>query len=459
MKNTTLTPKSQKIVQLKLVDSNKREALSQVEKMSADNSLKNIDSKQATKETSPGLDAFIILRINEIDILEETFGRIISKELVGIVNTRLGRCLKEKDAIERISSNEFAIMVTDLDSKAYIEKLVQRIEKCCNGEYVCFDLKLHLSMAVGVSFSPQFSTLYEEQLRYARIALRKAIRQPNDPVQFYSPEMLDDLQEQAGMIFEIRQALKQDRFVLHYQPQYEVDTQETVAVEALIRLQGQNGELIYPDHFIDLAEETGLILPIGHWVIQEACQQYRRWQDQGCAPQHIAVNVSSKQLADNSLIEIVDSAVKNAGIEYSNLEVEITEQQLIQHITMAEGVLKELSNKGVRIALDDFGTGYSSMAYLAQLPLNVLKIDRSFLQQLDKNTRTAGLIKSIIYLAKELDLKVVAEGVETSTQHDFIHSVGCDLGQGYGYARPQNVELITSLLQPQDKQACNAVKV
>ena len=304
-------------------------------------------------------------------------------------------------------------------------------------------------MTAGISIAPQHSIHYDEQLRYARIALRHAEKRSTASLQFFSSDMLDDLQHRAAMIFELRQALKQQRFVLHYQPQYDVDTQETVAVEALIRMQGQGGELIYPDGFIDLAEETGLILPIGHWVIQEACQQYRRWRDMGCAPKHIAVNVSAKQLADRSLIKIVDAAVKDAGIEYSNLELEITEQSLIKKIAMAESVLNDLSAKGIRFALDDFGTGYSSLSYLEQLPLNVLKIDRSFLQKMDNNQRSAGLIRAMIYIAKELDLEVVAEGVENEAQQQFIQSVGCHLGQGYGYSRPQNADKITSLLQAQ----------
>jgi len=314
-----------------------------------------------------------------------------------------------------------------------------------------------LSVTVGVSIASSDSAKYEEQLRYARIALRQAEQKPSVSVQFFSAEMLDDLQQRAGMIFELRQALKQKRFVLHYQPQYDVKTQETVAVEALIRLQRQDGQLIYPDGFIDLAEETGLILPIGHWVINEACQQYRRWQDEGCAPRHIAVNVSAKQLADYSLVDIVDIAVKDAGIEYCNLELEITEQSLIKKIALAETVLNTLSAKGVRIAMDDFGTGYSSLAYLAQLPLNVLKIDRSFLMQMDSNRRSAGLIRSIIFIAKELDLEVVAEGVEDERQQQFIESVGCHLGQGYGYCRPQPVDTITTLLQEQEMDDCLAV--
>ena len=450
MKNDTQHPKvKDNVVQLRPVNNEKQSVLKLTEQASTQDYAEKTHSPSHQESSQFASDAFIILRLNELAVLEETYGHTIAKELAALVSHRIQGCIRSVDALERINNHEFAIMITDLDSKSYVEKLVQRIETHCNGEYVCSGLKLHISVTAGISISPQYSTLYEEQLRYARIALRQAERKSNASLQFFSEDMLDDLQERAGMIFELRQALKQQRFVLHYQPQYAVVTQETVAVEALIRLQGQDGELIYPDRFIDLAEETGLILPIGHWVIQEACQQFRLWRDMGCAPRHIAVNVSSKQLADNSLIEIVDTAVKETGIEYSNLEIEITEQSLIQKMTTAENVLNELSARGVRIALDDFGTGYSSLAYLDQLPLNVLKIDRSFLQQLDKNNRSAGLIRSIIYIAKELDLEVVAEGVENQEQEQFIKSVGCHLGQGYGFSKPKNAEMIIPMLTSQ----------
>ena len=461
MKKDTHHSKSQKnIVQLRVIKNQKHKTPSRTEKVSTAVGSEPADSSRQQDSSQLASDSFIIMRLNEFDVLEETFGHPIAKELTGLVSDRLQACLRSVDILERISTNEFAIMVTDVDSKNHIEKLVKRIEARCNGEYVCSNLKLHISVTAGVSIASSVSALYEEQLRYARIALRHAEKKSTASVQFFSPDMLDDLQKRAAMIFELRQALKQQRFVLHYQPQYDVGTQETVAVEALIRMQGQNGELVYSDRFIDLAEETGLILPIGHWVIQEACQQYRQWRDLGFAPRYIAVNVSSKQLADNSLIEIVDAAVKDAGIDYSNLELEITEQSLIKKIATAEAVLNDLSTKGVRFALDDFGTGYSSLAYLEQLPLNVLKIDRSFLHQMENNQRSAGLIRAMIYIAKELDLEVVAEGVENEAQQQFIQSIGCHLGQGYGYSRPQNADIITSMLQAQKIQGgVNAVNL
>jgi len=456
MKNskvTTTDKADNKVVQLHLIKNNKPSTENTSEAASKRETAKSsVDLSNKNNRSELSSDAFVIMRVNELNVLEETFGRSVTKELTALVTRRLQACLRGEDALEQISTNEFAIMLSNISSKNDIEKLVQRIEKRCNGEYVCAELKLHISVTAGVSLSSQHAFLYDEQLRYARIALRHASDKSSRAVQFFSPTMLDELQERAAMIFDLRQALKQQRFTLHYQPQYAVETEEMIAVEALIRLKGQDDQLLYPDSFIDLAEETGLILPIGHWVIQEACQQYRKWQDLGCAPRYIAVNVSPKQLADNSLIEIVDNAVQEAGIEHCNLEIEITEQHLIKHMVQAEGILKTLRKKGVRIAIDDFGTGYSSLSYLGQLPLNVLKVDRSFLQQLDDNNRAAGLIRSMVYIAKELDLEVVVEGVETQEHHQFIQSIGCHTGQGYGYSKPKPADIITEMLMPEAEQ-------
>jgi len=457
MNNSNVKPANKtrnNVVQFRAIQKGQHSAASQETKRVKTMHSDKVSSKAQNNEEIMS-DAFIIMRVNELNVLEETFGRSVAKELADLVTKRLQHCLRSVDVLERISANEFAIMITDIKSKNNIEKLVQRIETECCGEYVCADLRLQISVTAGVSIATEHASLYDEQLRYARIALRHASRKVDSVVEFFSLSMLDSMQGRAAMIFDLRKALKEQRFVLHYQPQYAVDTQETIAVEALIRLEGQDGKLLYPDSFIDLAEETGLILPIGHWVIQEACQQYKKWQELGCAPRYIAVNVSPKQLADNSLIEIIDTAIEEAGIEHKNLEIEITEQHLIKHMAQAEKILNTLRAKGVRIAIDDFGTGYSSLAYLGKLPLNVLKVDRSFLQQLDDNERAAGLIRSMVYIAKELDLEVVVEGVETPAHQQFIQEIGCQIGQGYGYSRPQSAQVITDMLNPQQVKLPN----
>ncbi len=244
------------------------------------------------------------------------------------------------------------------------------------------------------------------------------------------------------MVNQLKQALEQERFILHYQPQYGIDNQRIVGVEALLRMQSEQGEMIRPDLFIPVAEQHDLIIPIGNWVINEACQQIRRWQNAGFQTPQMAINVSPKQLADDAIIEVITQAVAEAGIKFSDLELEITEQTIIENMEVAVKVLNELNKKGVRIALDDFGTGYSVFSYLSQLPIDVIKIDRSFVTDTPTDERVRLVMQGIVSIAKSLNMEVVAEGIETEQQQQFVTEIGCDIGQGFGFARPADANSI-----------------
>ncbi len=246
------------------------------------------------------------------------------------------------------------------------------------------------------------------------------------------------------MVYQLKEALEQDRFILHYQPQYSTDSLDIVGVEALLRMQSEQGEMIRPDLFIPVAERHGLIIPIGNWVIKEACQQIRKWQNIGCQPVRMAINVSPKQLTDDAIISVISQAVVEAGIQFSDLELEITEQTIIENMEVAVRVLNELSQKGVRIALDDFGTGYSVLSYLSQLPIDVIKIDRSFVSNTPTDDKARLVMQGIVNIAKSLSMEVVAEGVETEQQQHFIAEIGCNIGQGFGFARPADADSIES---------------
>lgn len=217
-------------------------------------------------------------------------------------------------------------------------------------------------------------------------------------------------------------------------------------MEALVRMVSDTGELIPPNDFIPIAEENGFIIQLGEWVIHEACRQFSLWRKAGCAPLRIAVNVSPKQLVDDRLIDIVSNAVNEFSLSYRDLELEITEQCVLEYSDSVENTLEELHRRGVRIAVDDFGTGYSSFAYLARLPLDVIKMDRSFLVNVTSDVRAGRVVVATIAMAGALGSEIIAEGVETQAQEDFLRSSGCMLGQGYGFSRPQNSEAMEKLL-------------
>ncbi len=249
------------------------------------------------------------------------------------------------------------------------------------------------------------------------------------------------------MAAELEEALVNERFELQYQPLFDIETQRTVGAEALLRLRTEAGELIAPDRFIPLAEEMGLIVPIGRWVVREACQQLKHWHRQGYAHLRMAVNVSPAQLADEHFVEVVSEAVQSAGLAYSDLELEITEGQVVEYLPLIEKAFKELNARGVRIAIDDFGTGYSALAYLTRLHWSTVKIDRAFLTAIPQESNACRLVGAIVAMAGELGLEVTAEGVETEAQYRFLAEAGCHFGQGFGYARPQSAGDFLRLLQ------------
>ena len=345
-----------------------------------------------------------------------------------------------------MAHNEFVILLDRLEQREDVAHIAGRLLAHCTGGYHVAGLRLAMKGRIGMSLYPHDTSEPETLLRYARVALREACPQRGEHCHFFASEQLDRLRDQVWMAAEIEQAIEQQRVVLHYQPQYAIDTQRVVGVEALVRLQGTNGELIGPNHFIELAEETGLIVPLGRYVIEEACRQLARWRRTGCGALRMAVNVSPRQLLEADFIELIDRAVANAGIRHSDLELEITERQVVEHMAEVEQTLRTLTGRGVRFAIDDFGTGYSSLAYLMQLSVTTVKIDRAFMAQIPAESRAADIVTAIVAMARALGLTLTAEGIETPEQHQFLLEAGCELGQGFGFARPQDAETIRQYL-------------
>ena len=241
-------------------------------------------------------------------------------------------------------------------------------------------------------------------------------------------------------------AIERGEFEVYYQPLIDIDSGLAIGSEALLRWRCPDIGEISPAEFIPLAEETGLIIPIGAWVLRTACRQLRSWIDDGMEPVRMAVNVSPAQLADEHFVRMVSGAVEEAGIAYTDLELEITESQVVEYLPLIERAFSELTAKGVQIAIDDFGTGYSALAYLTRLPWSRVKIDRAFLAHLPQEANAARVVSAIIAMAAELGLEVTAEGVETEAQFRFLQQAGCQVGQGFGFARPQPAKACLRLL-------------
>jgi diguanylate cyclase (GGDEF)-like protein len=388
----------------------------------------------------------LVLELDSYREIEETFGHQLAEELSGLVEERLVDSLRAEDIVYQVAHNEFVILLDRLEQREQVAHIARRLLAHCTGGYHIAGVRLTMKGRVGVAVYPYDSTVPETLLRYARVALREARPQRGEHCRFFSPEQLDRLRDRVQMAAEIEQAIEQHRVVLHYQPQYAIDTQRIIGVEALVRLQGSDGKLITPDQFIELAEETGLIVPLGRHVLEEACQQLARWRRAGCGPLRMAVNIAPRQLLEPDFIELVDQAVARAGIAHADLELEITERQVVEYMSDVEQTLRALTERGVRIAIDDFGTGYSSLAYLMQLSVTTVKIDRAFMTQIPKERRAERIVTAIVAMAGALGLTLTAEGIETAEQHQFLLEAGCQLGQGFGFARPQDAESIKQYL-------------
>jgi len=388
----------------------------------------------------------LVLELDSYREIEETFGHQLAEELSSLVEQRLVESLRPDDVVYQVAHNEFVILLDRLEQREQVANIAERLLAHCTGGYHIADVRLAMKGHIGMAVYPHDTTEPDTLLRYARVALREACPQRGEHCRFFIPEQLDHLRERVRMAAEIEQAIEQKRVVLHYQPQYAIETQRVIGVEALVRLQDTDGKLIAPNQFIELAEETGLIVPLGRYVIEEACQQLARWHRSGCGRLRMAVNIAPRQLLEADFIDLIDQAVARAGIDHTDLELEITERQVVEYMSEVEQVLRALTERGVRIAIDDFGTGYSSLAYLVQLSVHTVKIDRAFMAQIPAEGRAGRIVNAIIAMAKALGLTLTAEGIETAEQHQFLLNAGCDLGQGFGFARPQDAEAIRRYL-------------
>lgn len=393
-----------------------------------------------------GQAACLWLEAGDYNVLEGLYGHQAGLELMGLVEARLSGCLRAKDFLCRLNSNEFVIVLTDLKDRDDAVRIADRLLAHGSGIYRTAGFELHAQCSAGATLFPFDAAEPYQLLRYARMALPGLSPKQPRQCQFFSTALLARLRDRAWMTAELERAFERDRLVLHYQPQYAIDTQRVVAVEALVRLVSESGELIGPNHFIELAEQTGQILQLGRWVIEEACQQLGHWQQAGIGSMRMAVNVSPCQLMAKDFCALVDAAVSNAGIRHSDLELEITECQLVENLPDVEQTLRKLTARGVRVAVDDFGTGYSSLAYLLQLSISTLKVDRAFITPISEDVRAGRIVNTIIAMARELGLGLTAEGIETEDQHRFLLESGCPLGQGYGFSRPQSAEVIERFL-------------
>ncbi|MCG7940672.1 MAG: EAL domain-containing protein [Candidatus Thiodiazotropha lotti] len=388
-------------------------------------------------ERSGGMIGVLMLDIDRFKTFNESLGQSQGDRLLIQIAERLKSATRSNDSVARVGSDEFAIL---LDPFKQLEGILNAINKlnALIGKPIMFnDQEYVFSASIGVAVAPVDSRQTLELTNCAEIALHRAKEhKAGGYIQFYTPELNQQIHEQLDMEILLRKAVTRNELRLHYQPVVDLANGDLLGFEALVRWQHPKKGLLSPDRFIPFAERTGHIFEIGQWVLLESCRQLKQWESAGANRLQISVNLSAQQFLDNSFVEKVEQVLQVTHIEPAKLELEITESMIMGDVDTAIQIMQKLSTLGVRLAIDDFGTGYSSLSYLKRFPISTLKIDRSFIQDIAQDPNDAIISASIVSLAHHMDLRVIAEGVENETQANILRDYQCDQAQGYLYAPP-----------------------
>ncbi|WP_185601848.1 putative bifunctional diguanylate cyclase/phosphodiesterase [Paenibacillus sp. 598K] len=398
----------------------------------------------AARERSSML-AVLLLDVDRFKTINDSLGHRVGDRILNAVTERLLAVVERREHVFRMGGDEFTILLTDLASRAEAEETAARIVQSFSTPIPMEHSEYHITVSVGISFYPEDADNVDDLIKNADIAMYSAKALRNE-YRLFTPGMNTKADERLLLENDMRRALEQQQFYLLYQPQMELSTGRTLGAEALIRWRHpQRGELS-PIAFIPIAEENGMVLQLGEWVLREACRQNKAWQNQGLPPITVSVNLSMRQFAQADLVSRVQAILEETALSPQYLELEITES-MTSDVDHAIVTLTELKKLGVKISIDDFGTGYSSLLYLKKFPIDKLKIDRSFVFELTVGSSDAAIVTTITMMARQLGLRVTAEGVENSAQLQFLQELQCDEAQGYYFAKPLPTEELQRWLE------------
>jgi len=407
--------------------------------------------------------ALMFIDLDRFKNINDTWGHNSGDELLKIAAVRLSNCIRKSDTVARFGGDEFVVVLMGVTNKFTVEKIASNIlETLSQPFYLPIASNQYnestsneavISASVGITMAPQDGNDAEVLLKNADTAMYQAKAMGRNSYQFFTASMNDTVSARVHIEQHLRRAIKQNEFVLHYQPVVSLKSGKIIGAEALIRWQDPIKGMVYPDAFIDIAEDTGLIEPIGQWVIEQACKDLAYWHKIGL-PLHVAVNVSSRQCTQTSKMSIsnvINNALQQNNITANCLKVEITESLLMDNSEQMIATLQEIRNLGVAIHMDDFGTGYSSLSYLKHFPIDVLKIDRSFIDGAIVDKTDASLVEAVVLIGHSLQLKLVGEGIETKKHYDYLKRLSCDYGQGYYISRPVAADVFIEQCQKQSQ--------
>lgn len=390
--------------------------------------------------------AVLRVNLNRFRYINESYGEAAGNELLINVAQRIRNEIDENAPVCRSFADEFIIFLNRISDPLQIHTIASKLYDCLKQPFVMANDEINISFAMGVSIFPDDGTDVPVLLKHAELAMKEAKTENISNPHYFDYYLMDLLLERMNMEKKLPRALADGEFELYYQPKINAATMEIIGMEALLRWNDPEEGMISPASFIPIAEESGFIVELGEWVLWEACRTNKRWQDQGLPKLPVSVNVSAVQFRHPQFVQTVGNVLKKTGLAPEFLELEVTES-LLNEPALIKDRLDSLKGRGINLSIDDFGTGYSSIFYLKELPLQILKIDRTFIQNTPHSQRDSLLLRSIIQLGKSLGLTVLAEGVETEQQLQFLRENDCDQIQGYFFSRPVNCEAMTRMLE------------
>lgn len=402
------------------------------------------DAHRAAKETSQTF-AVLFLDLDRFKLINDSLGHSAGDQLLKEATRRIRECIRTEHVVARQGGDEFIILLDALTTKEQAGAIAERLLETLSAPVFLNGHECRISCSIGIAVYPNDASDPEEIVKKADIAMYAAKADGNNAYRFFFPELQSRSLANLVLEADLRHAIENDQLFLHYQPKVKEDG-SIVGVEALLRWKHPQHGMIPPNTFIPVAEESGLIIPIGRWVIETACRQSLLWQSQGHPAISMAVNLSSKQFMDDGLLELMDDVLAATGLPSHLLQLELTESTVMQNVAHAMSTMRAISDRGIQLAIDDFGKGYSSMSLMKHFPIDTIKIDRCLVQNLGGSAQDRAISAAIITLGQALDMTVVAEGVETFEQEGVLKSYSCDEFQGFLFSRPVSADQIGCLL-------------
>ncbi len=396
--------------------------------------------------------AVLFIDLDRFKVINDTFGHEAGDTLLQEIGKRLTQTVRTSDIVARLGGDEFVVLVQEVNESQQAATVARKILSSVIRPVVLLGQECRVTASIGICLYPLDARDEQTLMKNADIAMYRAKEEGKNNFQFYSEQINTHSLERLALESNLRRALERKEFLLHYQAKLDLKSDMITGVEALLRWQHPDLGLVSPAQFIPLAEETGLIVQIGKWVLRTACAQNVQWQRQGVPPICISVNLSARQFADETLIDDISNALRETGMDSHLLELEITESMVMQNAERSSRVLAAIKAMGVRIALDDFGTGYSSLAQIKRFPIDTLKVDRSFIREIPQNPEDKAITQAIIAMGKTLSLTVVAEGVETQEQQTFLRDHACDEMQGFYFSKPIPADQFLNLVLHHDRR-------